>query len=270
MRASLARLAGWTLIGGSLLGLVLSLAGLLLLAINLPRLYNTTRHMITTADEALTATGDGLVLASAALSDAEAAVFTLRTTIGDASSTITATLPAIDSLISLTGTDLPRTVGATREALVSASETARVADTVLASVSSIPIIGSTLYNPQVPLHVAIGEVATSLDGISPALADVQGGLRTARSNSTRIAGDLEILATNVGAIGKSISETQQVIARYQGVVNALQTQLDQLRGAPGWVLGGGLGFALFLLWLGLAQLSLLLQGRALLRLAERE
>ena len=266
MRQSLVRVAGLALIVGSFLGLLLCLAGLVSLAATFPQLQSAASRELANLDQSLAATGDGLLIASVSLGDTEAAIGRLRATIRSTGQTITDTLPTLVTLESLAAEDLPQAVRSTQAALVSARETAQVVDSVLGAVSSIPIFGAGLYNPEVPLSVAIGEVSTSLDSIPASLGEVAQGLATARSNLQQITADLDTLAASVSAIGTSLSATGEVLTSYQSIINGLRSRLDRLRAnLPIWIGASGLGLFLLLIWFTIAQIGLLVQGLALLR-----
>jgi hypothetical protein len=266
MRQSLARIAGLALVAGALLGLLLSLAGLVGLAVIFPQAQQAATRELVSLDQALATTGDGLLLASVSLGEAEVAISSLRTTILSSGQAITDTLPTLATITTLTEADFPRTVRSIQAALASARETAAVADSVLGAISGLPFIGSAIYNPEVPLNVAIGEVSASLDPLPASLGEVAQGLRVADTNLRQIGSDLDQLAEEVSAIGTSMSATGQVLTSYQSIINDLRSRLDQLRAAlPIWIGLGGLGLFLLLIWFAIAQISLLMQGLALLR-----
>jgi hypothetical protein len=266
MRRSFTRISGLLLISGAVIGALLCVAGLLALLIGMPLLHSSLQRDLAALDESLTATGDGLATASVALGETEIAVATLRSTLRDASQAITDTLPTIDTLATLTGEDLPEAVRSTQTALAAAQNTALIADGVLAAVARLPIIGSGVYNPAVPLNVAIGNVSTSLDSIPPALANVERGLGVAHTNLQTITGDLDTLAASIGDIGTSLTSIGQVIARYQTLVNELQTSLDRIQGnLTSWMTMISVVLFLLLLWFAAAQVSLFMQGLWLLR-----
>jgi septal ring factor EnvC (AmiA/AmiB activator) len=255
------RLVGATLIGTGLLGIALSLAGLLFVAIAGAGAQQALTRQIATLDQALVATADGLAIAEGSVSDAEAALGSLSTALVNATRAISDTQPTLDALQDLTGSTLPQTIDSTRQALASAEATARVADNVLGALSFLGL----RYNPEVPLSDSIGQVSASLADVPAELSEVATGIATARASLEELTGDLEAVADDVDAIEESVSDSAEVVAQYQQVVGTLRAEIASVREtAPFWLGAARWGLFLLLVWLALAQLSLLAHGYELL------
>jgi methyl-accepting chemotaxis protein len=266
MRQVLTRAAGAALIAAGVTGILFSLIALVVASRFLSDIQASADRRIAQIDRALTATGDGLIVAHDSLGRAEATISSLRTTIDGASQAITDTLPALDRVGVLVGQDLPATITSTRSALASAQETARVADGLLSTISQFQLIGAEIYNPQVPLNVAIGQVANSLDGLPESLASMQGDLRQTAGNLGEVNVQISSVAGNMDEIGASMANAETVIAKYQGIVGELRGQLAEVRYAlPSWLSAIRVGVSLVLLWLGIAQIGLLTQGWELIQ-----
>jgi methyl-accepting chemotaxis protein len=266
MRQILTRTAGIVLIAAGVAGVLFSLVALVLVSRFLSNIEVAASHRIDVLDRALSATGDGLVVAHDSLGRAEATVQSLHATIDGASQAITDTLPALDRVGVLVGDDLPATITSTRSALASARETARVADDLLATISQFQLIGAETYNPAVPLNVAIGQVADSLNGLPKSLADMRGDLRQAAGNLGTINAQIGSVAGSMGDIGISMADAASVIAKYQGIVGELRGEVASVRrDLPGWLSAIRLGISLMLIWLGIAQIGLLTQGWELIQ-----
>jgi hypothetical protein len=264
------RTIGIALIGAGVFGLVFSIVALVVALRSLAALGVVVNNELDVVDRALTTTGDGLNVAAGSLSDAQTTVGTLRATLINTSAAITDTLPTLDTLTTLTGTTLPTTIRSTQQALGSARETARVADSVLGAVSSFNLLSDAVYNPEVPLNAAIGDVSDSLNSLPPALATVEGGLVDARGNLGRIDRNMGDLAAGVGDIGSSVGEAQRVVGQYQELVRDLRREVARVReAAPRWLNLAGWGITLGLIWLALAQLGLLTQGWELVQRAQQ-
>jgi methyl-accepting chemotaxis protein len=161
---------------------------------------------------------------------------------------------------------LPTTITSTRSALASAQETARVADGLLSTISRFQLIGAELYNPEVPLNVAIGQVADSLNGLPESLASVQSDLRQTAGNLGEVNAQIGSVAGNMDDIGASMADAETVITKYQGIVGDLRGEIAEVRRElPGWLSAIRLGVSLVLLWLGIAQIGLLTQGWELIQ-----
>jgi methyl-accepting chemotaxis protein len=255
------RLVGTTLIATGLLGILISLAGLLFVAIVGAGVERVLMRELATLDQALTATADGLAIAEGSISEAEAALSSLNAALGNATTAISDTQPTLDTLHELTGTSLPQTIGSTRQALASAQETARLADSVLGALSFLGL----RYNPAVPLSESIGEVSASLAEMPEDLNSVSVGVAAMGANLEVLTADLEAIGENIDAIKESVSESAAVMAQYQEVVGTLRKEVADLRAAAPFLIGAArLGLFLLLVWLALAQLSLLAHGYELL------
>jgi methyl-accepting chemotaxis protein len=266
MRQVLTRAAGVALIAAGVAGILFSAIGLVVVSRFLSDVQIAADRRIEQLDRALSATGDGLVVAHDSLGRAETTMRSLHATIDGASQAITDTLPAIDRVGILVGEELPTTITSTRSALASARETARVADSLLATISQFRLIGAEIYNPEVPLNVAIGQVADSLDGLPKSLADMQGDLRQTAGNLGKINAQIGGVAGSMGDIGASMADATSVIAKYQDIIGELRGEVAGLRrGLPGWLSAIRLGISLLLIWLGIAQIGLLTQGWELIQ-----
>lgn len=260
------RVLGITLISTGILGLVISIAGLIFVAIAGSAASGALSRELNTLDRALAATNDGLVVADSSLAEARTTLSSLSTTLEGATRAISDTQPTLAALEDLTGEGLPETIGSTRQALASAEEAARSAEGVLRGLNFFGLN----YSPEVPLDVAIGEVSDSLGALNPSLAEVSLGLGTAGENLAIVADDLAEVAAGLDAIASSMGEATAVIEQYQSVVGDLRGELEAVReAAPGWITAARVGLSLLLIWLGFAQVGPLTQGWALVQRANR-
>ncbi|MEI8165488.1 MAG: hypothetical protein WCG26_03880 [Chloroflexales bacterium] len=261
MPPALARWIGATLIGAGLLGLLLSLAGLIFVVSVGTAAEGALMRELTTLDQALAATSDGLTVADSTLADTRRTLTALGTTLDDATTALTATMPTVIALKDLTGTSLPQTLGTTRQALASAQATAKVVDDVLRTVAMFGVA----YDPAVPLNVALGQVADSLGELPTTLGEMSAGLGTAHTQLGLVASDLGEVSAGVASITTSVNAAATVVGHYQTVVGNLRGEVAAVReAAPGWMMLTRGGLILLLIWLGLAQIGLLTQGWALL------
>jgi hypothetical protein len=86
------------------------------------------------------------------------------------------------------------------------------------------------------------------------------------NNIREVQGKIVELSTNLGRVATNIQGAQDVVRQYQLQVGEMKTNLANLaRDLPIWMTAIQVGLTLFLLWLGLSQISLALQGLSLLR-----
>jgi hypothetical protein len=109
-------------------------------------------------------TVQALEVAQASLKSSIESVTSVENTLNATATTIETSGPMLDTLAGLMKDDLPTTISSTQTSLISAQESARIIDTVLRALTRIPFVSNDLYNPPVPLHIALGQVSTSLMG----------------------------------------------------------------------------------------------------------
>jgi chromosome segregation ATPase len=256
------RVLGLTLIATGVLGILLSIAGLIAVAMVGPSIEAGLLRELDTLDRALVITSDGLAVTETALADAETLIKGISSTVSQATTAITTTQPTLRTIEELTGTSLPETINNTRQALDAAQETARIVDGVL---GTLAIFGVS-YNPEVPLNVAISNVSTSLAEIPADLEEVSAGIGAANKQVSVVADDLSEVAASLEALGAQIGEAAGVIQQYQALAGDLRAEVSAIKeAAPGWIMAARVGLTLLLIWMGLAQIGLITQGGERLR-----
>jgi hypothetical protein len=180
-------------------------------------------------DTTLQTTVDGLTVAEEALDQADAALSSLVATIETSGKSISDTEPLMETLAQVTTEDLPETISTTQIALESAQSSARVIDSTLTVLTSLPLLPVERYAPRVPLNEALEEVVTSLDTIPATLESMEGALTTTAGNLNTLEGQFAEIATSVAAINTSLSAARVVVTQYQQVVGSLQQQVASAR-----------------------------------------
>jgi chromosome segregation ATPase len=256
-----ARWIGTILIGTGLLGGLISLTGLFLVAVISTSAETALLRELDTLDEALIATNNSLWLAKESITEARATLTALSATVGNVNQAITDTQPAISTLQDIADTRIPHTIDSTQQALASAQEAAMVADGVL---EAIAVLG-VRYDPDVPLHVAIERISASLSELPASLDEVSVGLRSTSRNIDTVATDLTTVAVEIDAINENVGEAERVVVQFQAIVRDLRDTVSETREEiPTWILSIRLATILLLIWLGLSQIGLLVQGWQLL------
>jgi hypothetical protein len=266
MIAFASRVLGFALLIAGALGLILCFGGLFVVGPALRTLEGGLTSELAVADRALTATADGLDLASTSIAEAEVTIASLSASLLEATRAITATTLTLSSVGTLAGTDLPATVRSTQTALDSAQATAQIVDDVLGALDNIPFVNLTgAYNPEVPLSSAIGDVSTSLDPIPVTLVSIAGGMETTADSLEQVNTNLVRAAQSVADLSGNVRDAGIVVEQYQAVVNDLDAELTRLQtSAPIWLgalrWGAWIGF----FWLVITQLGLIVYGLDLL------
>ena len=261
MKPIFARITGLVLSIAAVMGLGLSLAGLILLGGFSNRISANLLGTLEYLDRALAISSDGLETAESSLLAADSALDSLVSTLDGVNESLQGMDPTLTALSTLLGKDLPGTIEATQDSLDSAQTSARNIDNVLTSLSRIPFFGTLVYNPEVPLNETIGEISDSLDAIPRSLRDAKSGLDIADRNLTTITSDLGNIAQNTDQIDVSIADALLVIDEYQTLVSDMQKRVKDFRQElPGQLRLATLAAALLLIWLAITQIGLLAQG----------
>ena len=260
------RLTGIALMAAGIMGILLVIAGIIFLVRVGPRIEASASESLELVDRTLLTTEEGLVLAEDSLEQVVETIESLEVTMASVGQTIYGTVPLVDSVADLLGERLTETIKATQDTLSSVVKSAKLVDNVLSIVTTIPFIGTDRYQPEVPLHVGLERVATSLDEIPDSLGAAQEDLTSSSGNLDAMQDDFTAMADNIGQIAMSLESAQSVLADYRDIVTDLQTQVSSVRqGLPVWLRWTGIAFAFVLVWLGIAQIGPLIQGWELIQ-----
>jgi hypothetical protein len=265
------RIVGLALIIAGLAGLIFAAAGLFVLVQVEKNILSAAQEQVGMLDDALSATREGLDVAETSLLQAVSTVKTLERTVAGVGDTVGSSVPAVDSVSTLVGVQLPATIETTQETLRSAAASAKTVDDLMTILSAIPLLGLEPYNPDVPLNEGFLNVAVSLDGIPDSLVQTREQLIVTNGNLEGLEDDFDAMAGNIGQVASSIANAQSVLQQYKGVIGQLQGSMDWVSSAlPSWVYWLRLGLSLLLVWLGIAQLALITQGWELIGRSRRE
>jgi chromosome segregation ATPase len=270
MKPTISRITGLALVIAAVLGLILSLAGLLFLGSLASRTSASLLSTLDGLDQALTIAGDGLAAAETSLQAADKALDSLASTLDGVNESLRGMDPTLTALSTLLGTDLPGTINATQDSLDSAQTSAKNIDSVLTSLSRIPFLGSLVYNPEVPLNETLGDISDSLNAIPRSLREAKRGLDTADKNLDTITLDLASVSQSTDQMGISIADGLLVIDEYQTLVSNAQNRVKDIQQRlPGQLRLATLAAALLFIWLAIAQIGLLTQGAELIARARK-
>jgi len=270
------RILGILVMIAGILGLVLSLAGLVSVWVVKPTIERSLDNTIATLSSSIDASKNAMVVTEQALSSTVASVQALQTMLSSTATTLQDTNPLIDSLTGFMSDQLPKTVSAASDSLKSAQQAAGVLDSAIKSLnnfqtalSGIPLLGSLVtlpkndldYNPRKPLADSLGEIVTQIQDLPKLFGDMSQNLGKATSNLSTIQTSLTTMSTNIGAISASLEQYKNIVANSQssmdnlkGLLTNLQVNLDRILNIAAVVL------TLFLLWLLAAQVVILSQG----------
>ncbi len=266
MRRIFRRIFGILLVIAAVVGLIFSLVGLVTIWRVQPEITKNLQNSVELLNTTLGTTAQALTVTQQALKSSVDTVRTLQETVQTTAKTIQNSTPMVDAINKIIQNDLPNTIQATQKSLDTAQESAKVIDSVLGMLSSVPLIGPSLgYNPQIPLNVALGEVAASLNNLPNSFADMNDSLKQTSSNLETFQADLETMASSIEETGASMAEYETVITGYQSSLERTQAQFRALEtDLPGMVKTAAWVLTVFLAWMTIAQIGLFIQGWGLL------
>ncbi len=266
MNPFIKRITGIVLIIAAVSGLLFSLAGLIGTWALKPAITSSLLSDVGTINDALSATSDGLQIASDSLSTSIDSVTALQYTVQATADTIDTTTPMIEAMATLAREDLPATITATQTSLLAAQESAKIIDGVLGALNNIPFISDNVYDPPVPLNVALADVSASLEGLPAALDTIDQSLEASGENLKSIQKDVNLMADNINTIKASLEDAQGVVNAYQKLVSDMQTRTTHVEERlPEWITILAVLMTFIFLWLGVAQIGLFLQGWELIQ-----
>lgn len=260
------RFIGLLLMIAAIIGLVFSIGGLVAIRRVEPNITTSLQSVVTLLNTTMKTTSDGLTVTKDSLKAAVDTVGNLQTSLETTATTMESADPLLGEIVTIMNKELPNTIKATQQSLTTAQESARMIDGLLTSLSAIPLLGSSFgYNPEVPLSEALGQVASSLDGLPDSFANMESSLTDTRSNIQTFQADMSVMAASVGEIESSVAQYEQVVTNYQTSIDQVQAQLETLSAQiPQLTRILVIGLTVFLVWMAIAQLGLFTQGWELL------
>ena len=266
MRTSLLRLIGVVFVAAGMAGILFSLAALVTTWRWQPQVETAFEGNLILLEDTLRVTGEGLDAAAESLDATITSVASLETTLDQVADATGQSVPVIENLVTLTQDELPATIRSTQVSLVSAQDAAQVIDRILRAIAAIPLLGRSLsYNPQVPMHEALGQVISDLDSVPATLEEIGGSVSSTDDTLLAIQASLELMAVDIHGVNSGLEQSQEVISQYQVLIADLQERLSRTRdNLPGMLDGASWFLSLLFAWLGVAQLGVITEGLRML------
>jgi methyl-accepting chemotaxis protein len=265
MKIIINRTVGFVLIVAALAGILFNLAGVVYVWTQKDRVTENVVSTIQLVNTTMETTVQALDVAKTSLETSITSVTSVEATLNTTAETIETSEPMMATLAELMKNDLPTTLSSTQTSLIAAQDSARIIDTVLRALTSIPFVSNDLYNPPVPLHVALGQVSDSLDGLPKSFTTMGDSLTAASGNMQTMQTDVTLIATNIDTIQTSLESAQKVISQYRTLVADLDERLDRsAERVPAFIDTSAWVLTFVFVWLGLTQIGLLFQGMEML------
>lgn len=219
---------------------------------------------LSTTQETIGITQTGLENARGSLDTIGANITNLNNTILTVAQSLTDAVPVVSSISDLLQDELPTTLDATQTSLETAEASASLLDGVMRALTSIPFYPGEPYNPEVPLHVSVQNVATSLEDLPESLIEIGGQLEANQENFTEIEDDLIALSVTLTDINADITSAKSTLTEYQTLLTSVDTQVGLfIENLPGILSAVSWFLSLLILWFLFTQIGLILQGFAL-------
>jgi len=214
-----------------------------------------------TIDSTLKTTSAGLLTLDSALDNATIVVNTLDNTTQALAGSIRDTRLMVAPIITLFNQDLPNTISSTQTSLASAQSSALLIDNIITALTNLPLLSLGQYKPSIPLNVALGEVSTSLDNLSPSFTNIENSIKRTDLDLVSLQVEITVIGDDIAQFKQNLVDAQEIVTQYQLLVENLQKQSEMAHTAiPGWVNLATWVVTMILIWLGVTQVSVFLQG----------
>ncbi|MEM7117418.1 MAG: hypothetical protein AAF614_33610 [Chloroflexota bacterium] len=284
----LRRLIGLILLLGGLLGIALSVAGVIYGRQAVDLLGNNVSNTLILAGNSLGTVEDTLLLAKASIADVNVSMVTVQKTANDVAKTLGDTRPLIQTANTLATNDVPMSIEAVQDAVPNIVEVAGVVDDTLITLSEFSLNQSfavpnplnpraTLieiplnfglgveYEPTVPFDAAVEQVGGSLEGLPDRLRTLEKDLIVADANLAVISADIYNVSLDLATINGRIAEISPLLDEYIRIINEIKDTLNNVREQINAQLETAkLVVLVIMIWIGLGNLAPLYLGIELL------
>lgn len=271
---ALRRILGALVMIAGILGIILSLAGVVSVWVVKPNVTNYVEITIQTIETSVITSQKALQVTGQALGATVVSVDALSTMLSTTAVSVEETQPVLDQLNVMMGETMPSSMESASDSLKTAQQAAVVLESAIkslenfrAAMSATPLLSSLVeqpkqtYNPEVPLADSLGELATTLESLPATFTEMSANLDKADDNLITIQSNLVTMSDSVGQISKSLSEYQAMITQSQSSMENLISILTNINNNLTSILNGvAMAFSLFFLWLLIAQVVILTQG----------
>lgn len=240
------------------LGLILSVALALALPLVSLRFTANLADRLTGAADAMNGVAEGINVAGRNLESGAAALDSGSQALRTANRSLQGMDPLLDSVGELLADELPGSIEATQDALISAQDGAAAMDRVL---RGLRLLGLN-YDPELPLDQSLAQTADSLQGLPQALRQTEQDLAQSQDDLAQMGQDLTVLARNLDVFSDDLRESAAEIQTVTDNLDSASAQLTrwgERMPSLRWLFAA-VSFA-FGLWLVLLHLNLYVVGR---------
>jgi len=242
------------------LGILFSLVGISSIWLIKAPIQASLSVLLDSSNSILSNTNEGLQVLDSTLEASKENLETIESTLTNLDETILSISTSLESSATLVGDDLRLTVIDTQIALTSSATSAELIDNTLAILAAIPFVGAD-YQPDVPLHISLEQVAASLEDVPDSLETIEESLQDTALGLTVLKTDLADLAGNIGDFEDDLSDAQNVIMAYVRIIEDLEERSEKFqKNLSLYLTLTSLLFSGLMFWLGFAQVFILIRS----------
>jgi len=271
---ALRRILGVLVMCAGILGILLSLTGLVTIWVVKPTVVGYASTTITALNNSVSTSQKAMEVTGQALGATIDSVDALSAMLAATAATVEDTMPVLTQFNTFMGDKLPTSIESATSSLETAQQAAQVLDSAIKSldtfrflVSGVPLLGAVVeqpeeaYNPEITMADSLGDLAVSLEDLPELFTEMAADMDKADDNLVTIQTNLVTMSDSVGLISESLGEYQVMIQQSQASMENLKAMLDNLQNNLTSILNGvAITLSLFFLWLLAAQIVILSQG----------
>ncbi len=266
------RILGLIIIATAILGVVISVVGVVVGRRVLERVGDELDAGLTTSVETLDNLENTLELSQSTVEAVIASMDTLEQAALDASEAIDDTRPLITGIGDLVTIDVADALESVQQTLAGLADLAATIDRTLIALSQFrveqEILGVPItvdpgieYDPDIPLPEAVNAISDSLVGIPERLRALSGEIEASDSNLETIGQDLALISGDISEMRTSLEALPPLVDGFQDNVTVAKAQIIDIQSDlnSNWRLIRT-GLVIFFIWLGLTQIAPLVRG----------
>jgi uncharacterized coiled-coil protein SlyX len=270
----LRRVLGVLVMLAGLLGLVLSLAGVVVVWVAKPVVTDYARSTIDTLNASVATSQSVMEVTGQALGATIDSVDALSDLLSTTAATVEDTKPVLDKIDTVMSTTLPSSLQAATDSLYTAQEAARVLESTIQSLDSFrfllsatPLVADLMpppeqpYAPEKPMADTLGELATNLQDLPGTFVEMSADLSATDDKLAAVQENLVTMSDSVGLISSSLGEYKTMVAQSRSSMGNLKSILTGVQNNLPTILNvAAIVLSLFFAWLLAAQIVILSQG----------
>jgi hypothetical protein len=259
--AMIKRVLGSCLMIFSMLGLVISLLGLVAVFRFSGPVASSAEQALQVTIVALTSGQQNLDLAHRALGEAGAALDATETFVEEASGGLENSSALMGSLSDMLVGDLGEVIEESQHSLAAAEEAAAVIEDLLYGLNVISGLTGLTYDPDVSLTESFAGMNDSLASLPQTLAELDDSLTDAQGNLDDSQASVVELAGPLNESQAVLTEAQASLEEYSSLITELIQQVQDIQQSlPRWTSTVVFSLYFLLIWLAITQVGLLWQG----------